>query len=797
MTARNKRIAKDIAKTGVGAISDIAILALRAMATVALILVTAGAVFACIFLIYVRTNLTTGLEVNPETFDMNLSSVIYYVDPVTGRQRELVTLQSTEFRIWVNFDEIPQHVVDAVVAIEDHRFFRHRGVDWSRTAGAFLNMFLGMRDTFGGSTITQQLIKNLTREDDATVQRKLAEIFRALEFEENFSKEEILEFYLNLIYFGHGAYGIGAAAYYYFGKDVRDLTVAEAASIISITNNPSRFSPYANLSAHMERQQTVLRRMFELGYFSSYEEFRQAADQELNFQRGDITIVEEVIYTWYEETIIRDVTRALMDEFGYSDAQARRRLFTGGLRIIASIDMELQAIVDYFYMNPELLPVVTGSTQPLQSSIIIADPYTGEILALSGGVGRKSRNMLLNRATMSRRPPGSAIKPISVYAPAMELGYVTPDRMFNDSPTATLQGTNWMPRNANRTHSGWVDARHAHRWSINTIPAMIIDEIGPSESFRFMRDILGFTLDVYDEDYAPLALGQLTHGATVREMTSAFTMFPNDGWRVELRSFTRIYDNNGNILIDNRPRYTRAISESTAFWMTDMLIDAVIRGTGTEANIPGFQTAGKTGTSTDSQDRWFIGFTPYFVAGVWTGFDTPARMSSAGNPAAQIFRMVMEKAHEGLEPRDFPRPDNIALIPVEGVQAQDVSTQSVDVFGNVLRQERGRYVVGTEVSRSAPSIQGYTLLSAEHVTITVSANPARNVIQFIFSEDAPEPEEDPHEPYPGDPADLDDPYDFQQHPPGVAEPPAPPPAEPPALPPEEETLEPGEVTEPG
>jgi penicillin-binding protein 1A len=240
--------------------------------------------------------------------------------------------------------------------------------------------------------------------------------------------------------------------------------------------------------------------------------------------------------------------------------------------------------------------------------------------------------------------------------------------------------------------------------------------------------------------------------------------------------------------------------------MTDMLVDAVVRGTGPEANIPGFQTAGKTGTSTDSQDRWFVGFTPYLIAGVWTGFDTPARMSSAGNPAAQIFRMVMERAHEGLEPRNFPRPGNVALVPVEGVQAQDVSTQSVDVFGNVLEQELGRYVVGTEVSRSAPSIEGYSLVSAEHVTITVSANPARNIIQFIFAEDVPEPEEDPYDPYdpyPEYPPDLDDPYDFPQHPPGMVEPPTQPPTEPPEqppalpLPPEEEALAPNEVTEPG
>ena len=753
-----KKITKQVAKAGAWAISDIITLIIKTMATVVLVIITTGAVFSSFFLMYVRTNLIDDIEINPDNFAMNLSSVIYYVDPHTGRLNELVTLQSTEFRIWVNFDEIPQHLIDAVVAIEDHRFFRHQGVDWYRTAGAFLNMFLGMRDTFGGSTITQQLIKNLTREDDTTVQRKLVEIFSALEFERNFSKEEILELYLNLIYFGHGTYGIGAAANYYFGKEAHELTVAEAAAIIGITNNPSRFSPYANMTAHIERQQTILHRMFQLGYFDSYEDFRAAMEQELVFRRGDDhTVVEEVIYTWFEETVIRDVIRDLMDRFGYSDQMARRLLFTGGLRIVATIDMEIQAIVDYFYRNPGSLPTVTGSAQQLQSSIIIANPYTGEILALSGGVGNKNRNMLLNRATMSRRPPGSAIKPISAFAPAMDMGLITPDTLFDDSPHATLLGTNWMPRNADRSHSGIVDARYALRRSLNTVPAQIIDIMGPSESFRFMRDILNFNLDPADEDYAPLALGQLTHGATVREMTSAFTMFPNNGFRAELRSYSRVYDNNGNILLNNPVQQVRAISEASAYWMTNMLVDSVVRGTGGAANIPGFQTAGKTGTSTDVHDRWFVGFTPYFVAGVWTGFDTPARMSSVGNPAAQIFRMIMEEVHQGLEPRTFDRPTTtVTLRPVQGVDVEEVTVQSIDLSGNVLYEETVRYAVGRELTQTAPNLEGYVLISEPEITIVVTTVPRFNVIQFVFVAEVID--DDPYE------EDIPDSTDYYEDP---------------------------------
>ncbi|MCL2227146.1 MAG: PBP1A family penicillin-binding protein [Oscillospiraceae bacterium] len=751
MTKKTKRIVKKVAKTGAWALSDIFSVALKAAGTALLIVLTTGAVFACIFLIYLRMNISTGLDFDPGSLEMSQSSVIYYVDPETGEERELVTLQWTEFRNFVSFEEIPEHLIQAVVAIEDHRFFRHNGVDWYRTAGAFMNMFLSMRDTFGGSTITQQLIKNVTQDDDVTVQRKLQEIFRALEFERQFSKEEILEMYLNVVYFGHGRFGIGAAAHFYFGKEVSELTLAESAAIIGITNNPSRFSPYANRRANKERQEIILRRMHELDLISELE-MRRAINEPLNFQRGEDEAFQRVVYTWFEETIIRDVIRDLQIMRGYSEPLARRRLYTGGLRIISTIDRDMQAIVDEIYQNMDNLPRVTGSTQPLQSSIIIADPYTGAVRALSGGTGRKTRNMLLNRATMTRRPPGSAIKPISVFAPAMEFGVITPDTLYDDSPYTELSGTTWMPRNADRTHRGIVDVRTAHSLSLNTIPAIILDQIGPSASFSFMRDALGFGLNPADEDYAPLAAGQLTNGATVREMTSGFTIFPNGGERVELRTYSRIYLPNGEILIDNTPRSVRVISENTANMMTSMLHDAVVAGTGGAANLGrSMPTAGKTGTSTDSRDRWFVGFTPYLIAGVWTGFDTPARMVSQGNPAAQIFRMVMAPIHEDFETRQF----NVPHVPVRpgtgGIETTTYTLRLIDTMGQTIREVQNRAVLGRELTVEAPALLYYEIVGDTHMTITVSNDPGRNIIQFVYrwlgppDPDAPDDPDDPDE----------------------------------------------------
>ena len=783
MNAKTKRIVKTVAKSGAWAVSDIFFIALKAIATVLMIVLTTGTVFACIFLIYLRTNISTGLDIDPEVFNMSQSSVIFAIDPETGEEIELVTLQWTEFRHTVTFDEIPEHLIMAAVAIEDHRFFRHNGVDWYRTAGAFMNMFLSMRDTFGGSTITQQLIKNLTHDDDVTVQRKLQEIFRALEFERQFSKEEILEMYLNIAYFGHGRFGVGAAAHFYFGKEVSELTLAESAAIIGITNNPSRFSPYANRRANKERQEIILRRMHELDLISE-QEMRRAINEPLNFQRGEDEVFQRVVYTWFEETIIRDVIRDLQIMRGYSETWARRVLYTGGLRIISTINLDMQAIVDDIYKNRENLPRVTGSTQPLQSGIIVADPHTGEIRALSGGTGRKTENMLLNRATGTRRPPGSSIKPISVFAPAMEWGRILPDTQYLDSPEVSLQGTTWMPRNADRSFRGVVDVRTALRLSLNTIPAVILDEIGPSASFSFMRDALGFSLNPADEDYAPLAAGQLTNGATVREMASAFTIFPNGGERVELRTYSRIYGPDGEIFLDNTARSISVISENTANMMTSILVDAVVNGTGGAANLGRHMpTAGKTGTSTDSQDRWFIGFTPYYLAAVWTGFDIPARMSSQGNPAAHIFRMVMAPIHDNLDRREFDAPIRPTRPATGGVATATYTVRLVDVMGQTILENQVTTVLGSEITITAPHLDYYVIVGETSKTITVSNDPDRNQVVFVYrwiGRPAETPPDDYPE-YPNVPTDPDTPT-YQ---PPVDQTPQPPPPDPePDLPPD-------------
>lgn len=767
MTVKTKRIAKKIAKTGVWAISDILFLALKIVGTILMILITTGVVFSCIFAIYLRDNLTTDLDINPKEFDMSLSSVICYLDPDTGREVELVTLQSSEYRRWVPYDEMPEHLINALVAIEDHRFFNHHGVDWWRTAGAFVNMFLSMRDTFGGSTITQQLIKNLTHEDDVTVKRKLLEIFRALEYENQNDKEDILELYLNLVYFGHGCYGIGAAAHYYFNKEASALTLEESAAIVGITNNPSRYSPYSNREKNKERQEKILSKMKLHGYIASEEEYKDAVNRPLNFQRGEDDEYEQVIYTWFEEAVIRDVISDLINEKGYSEQVAKRRLYTGGFRIIATIDMKMQEIVDNVYENPDSLPRVTGSAQQLQSGIVIADPYTGEIKALSGSVGKKTRNMLLNRATMTRRPPGSSLKPLSAYAPAMDNGILSPDTWYEDSPNVTLRGTTWMPKNSDRSYRGLVTVRTAIINSLNTIAAVVVDELGVDKSYNFMKDELGFGLHPSDEAYAPLAAGQLTYGATVREMASGFTIFPNSGERVQLRTYSKVLDNSGAILLDNGPKLNKAVSEWTAYYMTSMLNEAATRGTGKEANLGSHMpTAGKTGTSTDYKDRWFVGFTPYYVCAVWTGYDIPATMRSSGNPSAQIWKQIMAAIHENLDTRDFhgapgtPKPKHVE----GGVEPAFYYVRCVDSAGNVIFEETNRAIVDREITLYAPELEGYVRTGETSYSIIITNDTSRNVVSFTYESETPSvdtenPSGTDNPDYPYGPVDPNNPED--------------------------------------
>lgn len=658
---KRREVAKEIGRIAarstdvmVDSVSSVIRGVLKALGTVLLIFLLAGLIFACVFALYVKTCLTPELDVSLSDYKLNESSTIWYAN-ASGEWQKLTSLTGRENRVWVDYNKIPKYMEQAVVSIEDKRFYDHKGVDWYRTAGAFVEMFATMRNSYGGSTITQQLIKNLTGNDEITVQRKLSEIFGALELEKKYDKKEIMEWYLNAVYFGEGCYGVQTAAHTYFGKDVSELSLAECASIVGITNKPTYYDPFYNEENNKERQETILRQMYEQGYID-YKTYKDACAEELVFSKSVDEEYTQEVYPYYVETVISDVIHDLMKLKGISESAARTLVFNGGYQIYSCYDSSIQSCVDTIYQDRASIPQTSG-TQQLQSAIVIMDPYSGNIVALSGGVGEKTINFGLNRATETQRSPGSSFKPIASYGPATELGYITPKTIVRDAPDITLRGTSWYPRNDDGNNLGVVTIFQALQYSLNTVAAQIIDLIGPETAYNFLINKLGVTsLVPADCDYAPMALGQLTNGITVREMAQAYCAFVNDGTFTYGRTYTLVKSKDGETVIDNQPSTIQAFSENTAHIMTYMLENAVENGTGTEANLSNMPVAGKTGTSGDYKDRWFVGCTPYYVAAVWTGYDTPARIYTSGNPAARIWRNVMQPIHSTLEYKSFTYP---------------------------------------------------------------------------------------------------------------------------------------------
>ena len=622
--------------------------------TILLIGVVTGLIFVCIFAFYVKTCITPSLDLDLKDFTLNQSSIIYYQDS-NGDYQKLTTVKSSENRIWVDGDQIPQHMKDALVAIEDKRFYTHKGVDWFRTAHAALNMFTG-GSTFGGSTITQQLIKNLTQQDDITVQRKLLEIFQALDLEKNYDKDEILEYYLNAVYFGEGCYGVQTAAQTYFGKDAKDLSVAESAAIVGITNLPTYYDPFYSVENNKERQENVLREMYKQGYLNK-SEYEAAKSEELEFVRGENSPDTFNVYSYYEEVVLSDVIGDLAEAKGISRNAASQLVHNAGYEIYACIDKDIQAKVDAIYTDPEQLPKsYSGTKSQLQSAIVIIDQTTGEIKALSGGTGEKTISYGLNRATGTTRPPGSSIKPIAVYGPAVEYGLISPSTMVLDADETHVQlaHTSWYPKNSPNTYDGIITITTALQKSKNTVAAQIMDKLTPSASLEFLRSRLGVTsLIDSDADYAAMALGEPHYGITVREMAQAYTALANDGVFTYSRTYTMVKDRSGKIILDNQPQTIRAFSQETARTMTYMLNNAATYGTGSESRLSNMPVAGKTGTTTSNRDRWFCGYTPYYTCAVWTGYDTPETMSFSGNPATQIWQKVMSAIHADLPRKEF------------------------------------------------------------------------------------------------------------------------------------------------
>ena len=629
-------------------------------------------IFLCIFAVYVNKYLSKQIDFSVEGFALDQTSVIYYQDRETGRWKELKKLYSSENRVWVGLEDIPVNLKNACVAIEDKRFNEHNGVDWLRSMRAGLDLFMGNKSLYGASTITQQLIKNLTHDDEITVRRKLLEIMRALDFEKRYSKDEILEWYLNIIPLGQGCYGVQAASEVYFGKDVEDLSLAECASLIGITNNPSLYDPYINPERNKERQRIILGEMLSQGMISR-NQYDLAIEEELVLVNASGEDEGDSYFTYFEDQVINDVVYDLMEKTGYDYKVALRMLQTGGYKIYCTIDPEVQAEVDRVYEDLSMIPK-TASSQQLESAIVITDNKTGDIVALAGGVGKKTGSLVFNNATQAYLQPGSIIKPIAAYAPALESGAITPITVYDDTPHQFTNEYAW-PKNSDSVYHGLSSVNTAMCLSLNTVAVKVVAQMGEEYCFDFAEERFGLDLleervtsngsVLTDVSLSALALGGLNSGVTVRDMTAAYTVFPSNGLYREARTYTQVLDSNGEVVLENTQDTNQAINAKTTWYSNYMMLNTVKEGTGANAALENMPVAGKTGTTSDDKDRWFAGYTPYYTAVVWCGYSYPEEIvltDTTGNPAVYLWHEVMEGVHEELEYEQFQKPTDVISV---------------------------------------------------------------------------------------------------------------------------------------
>ena len=603
--------------------------------------------------------------------NQNQTSFIYAYDKDMNVV-ELAKLHGEENRIWVDLDDISPHMKNAFIALEDERFYEHGGVDWRRTIGVIVKP-----SNFGqgGSTITQQLIKNYTKENDVTIIRKFNEILTALNLEKHYKKDTIIEAYLNTLYLGSGCYGVQTASEKYFGKDVSELNAAECAVIASITQAPTKYNPLLNPEDNRDRQLWCLKKMWEEGYLTK-SEYEEACDFELVFTNSENYVSdeedapeneEEVINSFYVDYVIQCVRDDLMTEKGYSKQQATDAIYYGGLKIYAAVDLEIQSELENVYVNRINFPDLesddevdeNGDPVLVQSAMTIMD-YEGRVVAIVGQAGPKLENRGLNRAANSFRQPGSTIKPISTYAPAIEYDYIHFSSMIKDY-AITINGNLW-PHNVNQTYGtgGNVTVQYAIQESHNTVPARIISQtLTPQASYDFLANRFHLTqLDpVEDVQLAPLATGALFNGSTTVEMAAAYAPFGNGGMYYYPYSYYKVTNSKGDeiILSNEQPRCERAISEETADIMCELLQTVNTSHYGDAPNVRDFQIMAKTGTTTNNTNRWFCAGTPYYVAAVWVGFDIPETLDVNVNPGGEIFFTVFDEIHEGLDEREFPK----------------------------------------------------------------------------------------------------------------------------------------------
>lgn len=551
-----------------------------------------------------------------------------------------------EVRLALEPSDIPEAIKLGFIATEDRKFYSHKGVDIKRTTLALLNYLFHFDKEFGASTITQQLIKNISGKNERTISRKFTELARSVSIERRHSKDEILLAYINIVPMGENAYGIGAGAYTYFGKTPKELTLAECAMLVGITNAPTRFNPYTDYSACISRRNDVLFCMRECGYIDEGE-YEVAINTPLTVikRRKGQTRVSN----WFFETAREDACAILSRELGISPERARLLLNNGGLHIYTTVNSKIQGVLENYFESDALLK--NEREAGLQASFTVCDSANGRLLGIIGSIGKKTQDKLINHAT-SPHTPGSSLKPLALYAPLLDRRIITPATVFDDVPISFDKGRAY-PKNYPNIYSGLTTVRDALKNSKNTIAMRLYSILGAEKIYKSLKEDFGFdTLTkggggVTDLAPAPLALGQLTYGVSPRALTEAYTVLANEGVRVKPTSIMAIYSRDGSVIYEYKQDSRRIFSEEGARLTTQLLANVVKEGTASTVTLKNYyDTAGKTGTSGEDRDRVFVGYTPYYTAGIWMGYANSDRaIGKVSTGHLKIWDEVMKEIH--------------------------------------------------------------------------------------------------------------------------------------------------------
>lgn len=584
----------------------------------------------------------------------------------------------------ISLEEMPDNLKNAYISIEDQRYYSHFGIDIKRTCAAILNYITKKSSSFGGSTITQQLVKNLTNDNSNTISRKIDEWFKAFFLEQVLSKDEILEAYLNIIYVGPNLYGVETGSKYYFNKSVNELSLSQCAFLAGINNSPNTYNPFGdknNSEKIIKRATTVLNKMYELEHISKddYESALSELEKGLNFKQGKIENNSSNIYSYHTDALLSDVINQLSERKHISKEFATNYLQMAGLKIYSTQNSKIQNILEKEFQKSKY--IIKSSNNPditSQAAMVIIDHSTGQVVGCVGGLGKKDSSRGFNRATQALRQTGSASKPIAVLAPAIANKLITASTLIVDEETTFEDGTEegYSPIDYN-SFLGEITVRRAVESSQNIPFVKIMEMVTPSKSINYMKKMGISTLTKVD-DNINLALGGLDKGISPLEMAGAYATIANKGVYIKPTFYTKITNSNDNIILKSKQTKRKVMSDAVAYILTNLLTQPVTgqNGTATYCAISGIDVAAKTGTTNENYDRWLCGYTPYYTAVSWYGFDINETINyNHRNPAGLIWSSVMTTVHSNLEKKKFEVPkkglESVTICSESGMYATD------------------------------------------------------------------------------------------------------------------------------